>query len=127
MLTLALALSGALLVQSQPDVSKLPPEQAAQVSQVFGGMTRMFETLGTCERQFPPEVGAQVRAALANETDPQKRAASAFLLSAYDKGKASERAATITQEQCTAEMEAITTEMQALKAEMEKSVSAPAD
>ena len=41
MLTLALALSGALLVQSQPDVSNLPPEQAAQVSQVFGGMTRL--------------------------------------------------------------------------------------
>ncbi len=127
MLTLALALSGALLVQSQPDVSNLPPEQAAQVSQVFGGMTRLFETLGTCERQFPPEVGAQVRAAMANETDPQKQAASAFLLSAYDKGKTSARAATITQEQCNAEIEAISTEMQALKAELEKSVGAQAD
>ena len=127
MLTLALALSGALLVQSQPDVSNLPSEQAAQVSQVFGGMTRMFETLGTCERQFPPEVGAQVRAAMANETDPQKQAASAFLLSAYDKGKTSARAATITQEQCNAEIEAISTEMQALKAELEKSVGAQAD
>ncbi|WP_425985683.1 hypothetical protein [Brevundimonas sp. TWP1-2-1b1] len=118
MLTLALALSGALLAQSQPDVSNLPPEQAAQVSQVFGGMTRLFETLGTCERQFPPEVGAQVRAAMANETDPQKRAASAFLLSAYDKGKTSERAETITQEQCNTEIEAISNEMQALKTEM---------
>ncbi|MDQ1155397.1 hypothetical protein [Brevundimonas sp. SORGH_AS_0993] len=127
MLTLVLALSGALLVQSQPDVSRLPPEQAAQVSQIFSGMTRMFETLGTCERQFPPEVGAQVRAAMANESDPQKRAASAFLLAAYDKGKASERAATITQEQCTAEIEAISTEMQALKAEMEKTAGAQTD
>lgn len=127
MLTLALALSGALLVQSQPDVSNLPPEQAAQVSQVFGGMTRLFETLGTCERQFPPEVGAQVRAAMANETDPQKQAASAFLLSAYDKGKTSARAATITQEQCNAEIEAISNEMQALKAEMEKTVGAQTD
>ena len=127
MLTLALALSGALLVQLQPDVSNLPPEQAAQVRQVFSGMTRMFETLGTCERHFPPEVGERVRASMANETDPQKRAASAFLVAAYDKGKASQRAATITQEQCTAEIQAISTEMQALKAELEKSVGAQAD
>lgn len=123
MFTVALALSGSLLLQTAPDVSGLPPEQAAQVSQVFSGMTRMFETLGTCERQFPPQVGAQVRAAFENETDPQKRAASAFLLAAYDKGKASPRAATITQDQCSAEMEAISNEMQALKAEMEKAAA----
>nr|WP_314529455.1 hypothetical protein [uncultured Brevundimonas sp.] len=127
MFTLALALSGALLVQSQPDVSNLSPEQAAQVSQVFAGMTRMFETLGTCERQFPPEVGVQVRAAFENETDPQKRSASAFLLAAYDKGKASDRAATVTQEQCTAEIEAISNEMQALKVQMENAAGAKTD
>jgi hypothetical protein len=48
MFSLVLAFSGALAFQTPPDVSTLPPEQAAQVSKVFAGMTRMFETLGTC-------------------------------------------------------------------------------
>ncbi|MEC7795833.1 MAG: hypothetical protein ACT6R7_14410 [Brevundimonas aurantiaca] len=119
MFSLVLAFAGALALQTPPDTSGLPPEQAKQVNQVFAGMTRMFETLGTCERQFPPGVAEQVRAALANETDPEKKAASEFLLAAYDKGKASPRAATISSDECTAEMEAITAEMQALQANIE--------
>jgi len=89
MFSLVLAFSGALAFQTPPDVSTLPPEQAAQVSKVFAGMTRMFETLGTCESQFPPGVADQIRASMAAETDPAKKAATAFLLDAYDKGKAS--------------------------------------
>jgi hypothetical protein len=96
MFSLVLAFAGALALQTPPDTSGLPPEQAKQVNQVFAGMTRMFETLGTCERQFPPDVAQEVRAALANETDPEKKAASEFLLAAYEKGKASPRAATIS-------------------------------
>ncbi|EDX81593.1 MAG: hypothetical protein U1C74_00175 [Phenylobacterium sp.] len=119
MFSLVLAFSGALAFQTPPDVSTLPPEQAAQVSKVFAGMTRMFETLGTCERQFPPGVADQIRASMANETDPAKKAATAFLLDAYDKGKASPRAATISSDECTAEMQAITAEMQALQTEIE--------
>ncbi|MDO9610190.1 MAG: hypothetical protein Q7J26_16845 [Brevundimonas sp.] len=119
MFSLVLAFSGALAFQTPPDVSTLPPEQAAQVSKVFAGMTRMFETLGTCERQFPPEVGARIRASMTAETDPDKKAAAAFFLDAYDKGKASPRAATISSDECTAEMQAITAEMQALQTEIE--------
>ena len=96
MFSLVLAFAGALALQTPPDTSGLPPEQAKQVNQVFAGMTRMFEILGTCERQFPPDVAQEVRAALANETDPEKKAASEFLLAAYEKGKASPRAATIS-------------------------------
>jgi hypothetical protein len=119
MFSLVLAFSGALVVQTPPDVSGLPPEQAAQVSKVFAGMTRMFETLGTCANQFPPEVGTQIRASMTNETDPDKKAAAAFLLAAYDKGKASPRAATISSDECTAEMQAISAEMQALQSEIQ--------
>ena len=119
MFSLVLAFSGALAFQTPPDVSTLPPEQAAQVSKVFAGMTRMFETLGTCESQFPPGVADQIRASMAAETDPAKKAATAFLLDAYDKGKASPRAATISSDECTAEMQAITAEMQALQTEIE--------
>ena len=119
MFSLVLAFAGALALQTPPDTSGLPPEQAKQVNQVFAGMTRMFEILGTCERQFPPDVAQEVRAALANETDPEKKAASEFLLAAYEKGKASPRAATISSDECTAEMEAITAEMQALQANIE--------
>lgn len=121
MISLVLAFSGALVLQTPPDTSSLAPKQAEQVNRVFAGMTRMFETLGACERQFPPGVAEQVRAAMANETDPEKKAASEFLLAAYDKGKASPRAATISSDECAAEMQAITTEMQALQAEMEAS------
>ena len=120
MFSLVLAFSGALAFQTPPDVSTLPPEQAVQVSKVFAGMTRMFETLGTCERQFPPEIGARIRASMTAETDdPDKKAAAAFFLDAYDKGKASPRAATISSDECTAEMQAITAEMQALQTEIE--------
>ncbi|KDP92775.1 hypothetical protein ER13_07615 [Brevundimonas sp. EAKA] len=125
MFSLVLAFSGALAFQTPPDVSTLPPEQAAQVSKVFAGMTRMFETLGTCESQFPPGVADQIRASMAAETDPAKKAATAFLLDAYDKGKASPRAATISSDECTAEMQAITAEMQALQTEIE--AAAPKD
>ncbi len=123
MFSLVLAFAGALALQTPPDTSGLPPEQAKQVNQVFAGMTRMFEILGTCERQFPPDVAQEVRAALANETDPEKKAASEFLLAAYEKGKASPRAATISSDECTAEMEAITAEMQALQANIEASAA----
>jgi septal ring factor EnvC (AmiA/AmiB activator) len=96
-------------------------EQTVQVEKALSYVQRMFETLGACERVFPPELGSQLRAAFIDETDPQKREAAAMFQAAYDKGRASPRAASMTSEQCAAEINAINVEIQALKTELEAS------
>lgn len=100
-------------------IADLPPEQTAQLENTLTIMTRMFETLGACERVFPPEFSAQMRANFTDEADADKRAATAFLLEAYDRGKNSPRAAALTQEQCVAEMNLIDADLQSLKTEIE--------
>ena len=127
MLALALAFSGALLLQSQPDSPFPTPEQAAQVSPALRSMIRFFETVGTCGHQFPPEARTRIQTSGANDADPLNRLASAILLAAYDRGMSSPRAATITREQCKTEIEAISAEIETLTAEREKSANAETD
>ena len=68
MLGLSIALSGALLIQSQTPAptDDLTP---AQVEQVVPLLMQTFETFGSCEQFFPPEVAQQFRAQLAAPKD----------------------------------------------------------
>ncbi len=127
MLALALAFSGALLLQSQPDRPTPAPEQAAQDSPALRSLVRFFETVGACGRHLPPEARTRIQRSVANEADPLDRLASAVMLAAYDRGMSSPRAATITQEQCKAEIEAISAEIKTLTPEREKSADVETD
>ena len=114
MFAVALALSGALLAQPQ-SAAGASPEQMAQAEKVLSAMSRMIETIGTCERAFPPQVAAQVRDQIAATSNGEAAGPTQTMLAAYDRGRSSSEAATITLEQCSARLETSRIEMEAFQ------------
>lgn len=102
MLGLPIALSGALLIQSQTPAptDDLTP---AQVEQVVPLMMQTFETFGSCEQFFPPEVAQQFRAQLAapKDADVATLMVLGLLEEAYERGQKSPEAETLTREECS--------------------------
>lgn len=126
MFALTLTLTGALMIQTPPaaPAPQTADSLTAQAEQVMGLVNRMFGALGICDRVLPPELGQQLRAGIADQADPEARAALQTLMAAYETGKASPEAATITQDQCIARIQAINVEMQTLQARIQASAGA---
>ena len=118
MFALAFALSGALLIQPQAAAPTISSEEMAQAEKVLSAMNRMIETIGTCERAFPPQVSSQVRDQIAAAGDGEAAGPSQTMLAAYDRGRASPEAATITLEQCSARLDTVRIEMEAIQTEV---------
>jgi hypothetical protein len=102
MLSLSIALSGALLVQSASPAptGDLTP---AQVEQVVPLLMQTFETFGSCEHFFPPEVVQQFRSQFAapEDADFATLMVQGLLEEAYESGQQSPEAKTITREECS--------------------------
>ncbi|WP_433950151.1 hypothetical protein [Brevundimonas bullata] len=102
MLGLSIALSGALLIQSQTPAptDDLTP---AQVEQVVPLLMQTFETFGSCEQFFPPEVAQQFRAQLAapKDADVATLMVLGLLEEAYERGQELPEAEALTREECS--------------------------
>lgn len=114
----------AALTSLQGQITELAAaeEQLAQVDQALAGVSRMFRILGKCERVLPPEA-ASAMTEFQRQSGPENRAATEMLLAAYEAGKTSPEAASVTLDQCMQDLEAVQADMQTLVTEMETSTS----
>lgn len=110
MLGLSIALSGALLIQSQTPgpTDDLTP---AQVEQVVPLLMQTFETFGSCEQFFPPEAVEQFRAQLTvpEDADFATQMVLGLFKEAYERGQASPETATMTKEGCSSALRELQT------------------
>lgn len=120
------AFAATLLAQTPTPAPNPTPEPTdtevtAALDQVLGSLDQMMVLMGTCETRFGPEMAqtmAQTFSPVGKTEDEQ--AAAALFKVAYERGKASPRAATITLEECSAELQAISTRMQAISEGLEE-------
>ena len=97
------ALSAALLVQSPSALTaRLTPEQAAEIALLMPDTARTMGTLGACER-LNPELGQRLAPVFNTPTDDADKAAvQEYMRQAYERGKASPEAESVTAEACQA-------------------------
>ena len=97
------ALSAALLVQSPSALTaRLTPEQAAEIALLMPDTARTMGTLGACERLIP-ELGLHLAPVFNTPTDDAGKAAvQEYMRQAYERGKASPEAESVTAEACQA-------------------------
>ncbi|WP_312148273.1 hypothetical protein [Brevundimonas sp.] len=99
----AAALSAVLLIQSPSALTaRLTPEQAADIALLMPDTARTLGTLGACERLYP-ELGPRLAALVNAPTDDAEQAAvQEYMRQAYERGKASPEARTVTAQACQA-------------------------
>lgn len=99
----AAALSAALLVQSPSALTaRLTPEQAADIARLMPDAAPTMGTLGACERLMP-ELGQHLAPMFNSPTDTADQAAfQEYMRQAYERGKTSPEARTVTPEACVA-------------------------
>ena len=97
------AFSAALLVQSPSALTaRLTAEQAAEIALLMPDTARTVGTLGACER-LNPEMGQRLAPVFNTPTDDADKAAvQEYMRQAYERGKASPEAETVTAEACQA-------------------------
>lgn len=99
----AAALSAALLVQSPSTLTaRLTPEQAADIARLMPDAAPTMGTLGACERLMP-ELSQHLAPMFNSPTDTADQAAfQEYMRQAYERGKTSPEARTVTPEACVA-------------------------
>ena len=126
MISLMIMIFAGALSGQTPDTAQTPRQQtpltagdtARAGDEGKAMMEEMLGLMGACEAQLPGPLIAAVTfpfspAALNDATEAQ-RTRVAPMAAAYAAGKASPRANTLTQQQCSEELEAVSTQMQAL-------------
>lgn len=109
MLSLAAALSGALLLQAAP--AQDPVITNADATRLQELSLKMMYVTGSCHAVFPPEINETIEAQL--DAYPDQEGA-AVISAAYKAGKVSPEAASRTMDSCLAAMDAIGQELQAI-------------
>lgn len=101
------------------------PAQAVTPAEAQEAIDKVFDLMrlvGTCSDRFPPEVSQSLTQSFAGNatrgSEGQQDAAQAFQ-AAYEEGKASPEAATITLDQCMTQLQAMNAEIQTMKARLE--------
>ena len=98
---IAAALSAALLVQSPSALTaRLTPEQATDIARLMPDAAPTMGTLGACERLMP-ELSQHLAPMFNSPTDTADQAAfQEYMRQAYERGKTSPEARTVTSEAC---------------------------
>jgi hypothetical protein len=125
----AAALSAALLIQSPSALTaRLTPEQAADIARLMPDAAPTMGTLGACERLMP-ELGQHLAPMFNSPTDTADQAAfQEYMRQAYERGKTSPEAKTVTPEACVAaagDLQAQTKQLQQAHAEAQASELTP--
>lgn len=114
--TVVAALSAALLMQSPSALTaRLTPEQAADLAQLMPDTARTVGTIGACERLYP-ELGPRLAPIVNSPTDDVEKAAiQEYLRQAYERGKVSAEAKTVTPQSCQAAIADLRTQLSNLR------------